>query len=63
MVKKIIMDKYTLEPTQHLIRHCNPKEKQFFDSKMLQRGGKLIINYPKNLNVIETSKHFGEVVE
>jgi hypothetical protein len=40
---------YTLELTEHLIRHCNPKPRQFYGSLMLKNNGKLILKVPKNL--------------
>lgn len=45
---------YTLELTQHLIRHCNPKPRQFYGSLMLKNNGKLILKVPKILEEIKT---------
>ena len=43
---------YTLRLYGHFIRHCNPEPKTFYDSLMLQNGGKLILKEPKNLDKV-----------
>lgn len=58
------MNQYILELTQHLIRHCNPKPRQFYGSLMLKNNGKLILKVPKNINeVAEKSSDFQKVEE
>ena len=54
-------DKNILE---HIIRSCNPPPKQFYNSKMLENGGRLLINkVPKNLDKIIKTNDFQKISE
>lgn len=54
--------KYIKGLVEVFMSSCNPQSKQFYGSLMLERGGKLILREPKNLDIIiKTSSDFTEI--
>jgi len=55
-------NKYIANLVKVFLLSCNPPARRFYGSLMLNRGGKLILRVPKNIEtIIKTHSDFQEI--